>query len=78
MRTRKGYKPCPKCNGTGEVKDAAETGRQMRALRKAAGKGLRQIAGAMNFSPAYVSDLELGRRGWSDSLVEQYKKAVRA
>ena len=50
----------------------------MRALRKAAGKGLRQIAGAMDFSPAYVSDLELGRRGWSEELIERYKKAVKA
>jgi len=78
MRTRNGYKVCPKCDGKGEIKDPAETGRQMRALRKAAGKGLRQIAGAMDFSPAYVSDLELGRRGWSEELIERYKKAVKA
>ncbi len=50
----------------------------MRALRKAAGKGLRQIAGAMKLSPAYISDLELGRRGWGDALIERYKKAVKA
>lgn len=78
MRTRNGYKPCPKCNGSGEVKDPTETGRQMRALRKASGKSLRHVAGAAGLSPAYVSDLELGRRGWADDLIERYKKAVRA
>lgn len=78
MRTRNGWKPCSKCGGSGEVRDPAEQGRQMRALRKASGKSLRHIAGAMRLSPAYVSDLELGRRGWADDLIERYKKAVRA
>lgn len=78
MRTRNGYMACPRCEGSGEIKDPAVTGRQMRALRKASGKSLRQVAGAMKNSPAYVSDLELGRRGWNDALIEKYKKAVRA
>jgi transcriptional regulator with XRE-family HTH domain len=50
----------------------------MRALRNASGKSLRHVAGAMKVSPAYVSDLELGRRGWADSLLERYKRAVKA
>lgn len=48
----------------------------MRAMRKASNKSLRQVARVIGLSPAYVSDLELGRRGWADSLVERYKKAV--
>lgn len=69
---------CPRCEGSGRIKDPSVTGRQMRALRKASGKSLRHVAGAMRLSPAYISDLELGRRGWADDLIERYKRAVRA
>lgn len=77
MRTREGYMSCPKCDGRGEVPDPAAQGRLMRTLRKARGKGLREIASAMGFSPAYVSDLELGRRGWNGELILKYRKAVK-
>lgn len=50
----------------------------MRAMRKASGNSLRSVANAMSLSAAYISDLELGRRAWSDALIERFKKAVRA
>lgn len=50
----------------------------MRALRKASGKALREVARTMGNSAAYLSDLELGRRGWNQELINRYRIAVRA
>lgn len=46
----------------------------MRELRKASGFTLRTLATRMGFSAPYISDLELGRRGWSSKLQEGYRK----
>lgn len=76
MRTN-GYLKCPKCNGSGRIKDPVVEGQIMRALRKASGKGLRETAILMSVSAAYVSDLELGRRVWNEQIKKRYKDAVR-
>jgi transcriptional regulator with XRE-family HTH domain len=60
------------------VIDQVEQGRRLRALRKAANKGLREVAAIIGYSPAYLSDLELGRRQWNEYLIERFKQAVRA
>lgn len=49
----------------------------MRKLRKGAGLGLREVARKMGLSAAYISDLELGRRGWSGDLIRAYQKAIK-
>lgn len=49
----------------------------MRKLRQAAGLSLREVARQMGRSAAYISDLELGRRGWSGTLIRAYEKALR-
>lgn len=69
--------PCDKCGGSGERENPAYRGQEMRKLRKEAGLGLREIARKMGFSAAYVSDLELGRRGWSGDLIRAYQKAIK-
>ena len=74
--TPKGSKPCPRCDGTGYVPDPAHHGKEARIRRRAAGVSLRELAGRMGFSAAYVSDLELGRRGWSENLMKRYIKAL--
>lgn len=76
MRTN-GYLKCPKCYGSGRIKDPVAQGQMMRAMRKATGKGLRETAALMGVSAAYVSDLELGRRAWNESITKRYKEAVR-
>lgn len=76
MRIQK-TRPCEWCNGTGERENAAYRGGQMRALRKSAGLSLREVARRLDFSAAYISDLELGRRDWSEKLIKIYEKALR-
>lgn len=75
--TPKGTKECPRCGGTGFVADPAYHGKEARARRKQAGLSLREVARRMGFSVAYVSDLELGRRGWNDGLMKRYVNALR-
>ena len=72
-----GLKDCPRCNGTGTVPDPAYHGAKARKRRKQSGLSLREVARRMKFSVAYLSDLELGRRGWNDDLMKQYINALR-
>ncbi len=57
--------------------DQAKTGSGIRRERKAAGVSLRSIAKAMKLSAPYVSDLELGRRGWNHELLMRYSSALK-
>lgn len=68
---------CPNCEGCGEIDNPVWRGREMRKARQGAGKTLTEVAKAIQFSKGYLSDLELGRRTWSNDLVESYKKALR-
>lgn len=77
MSLPKGAKYCPRCGGTGTVPDPAYHGEQARQRRIKAGVTLRQIAKRMGLSVGYLSDLELGRRGWSEGLTQRYIKALR-
>lgn len=56
--------------------DSGPTGKKARALRIDAGITLRKFAERMGFTPAYVSDLELGRRAWSERMVDKYERAL--
>ena len=67
---------CPRCNGTGEIPDDRVIGSQLRKLREDAGLSLREVARRLNYSAAHVSDLELGRRGWSEQRIQAYKQAI--
>lgn len=67
---------CQRCAGTGVEPDPTATGNEMRKLREASGKSLRQVAEAMDISAPYLSDLELGRRGWSLKRILSFKKTV--
>lgn len=69
-------RPCEWCNGTGKRENAAYRGKEMRKLREASGLSLRRVAELMEFSAAYISDLELGRRDWSEKLIKAYEKAL--
>lgn len=50
----------------------------MRIKREKSGKSLRETAALMEISPAYLSDLELGRRWWNADLIARYKAALGA
>lgn len=68
-------KQCDKCNGTGRVIDQVEFGNSMRQMREKREVSLSNVAIAMGFSKAYISDLELGRRGWNMTLIQAFKEA---
>jgi predicted transcriptional regulator len=65
---------CPTCQGSGQILDDRAIGQEMRRLREAAKVSLRGIAAKLGFSAAYVSDLELGNRHWTDDKIQAYKK----
>ena len=54
------------------VPDNAATGQLMREARKRAGLSLREMARRLGQSASFVSDLELGRRGWDEKRIEQW------
>ena len=54
--------------------DHIEAGRRIRALRESTGMSLRWLATQMGFSAPFISDLELGRRNWTEY---NFNKAVR-
>lgn len=47
--------------------DNVATGEEIRKRREAAKVSLRKVAESMGWSAAYQSDLELGRRGWTET-----------
>lgn len=48
----------------------------MKQERQQTGLTLREVARRMGFTAAYISDLELGRRGWNDAKVKAYRIAL--
>lgn len=56
--------------------DHARIGAEMREARQKAKISGRQIAARMELSPAYVSDLELGRRCWTPEKLRWYVDAL--
>jgi transcriptional regulator with XRE-family HTH domain len=67
---------CDKCNGSGNIPDHKKVGADLRLKRKRARVSLRAIARRLQFSPAYISDLELGRRNWTEQLKLGYELAL--
>lgn len=70
------YTACPHCNGTGKIPDDRDMGARKRAERVEAGVSLRMMAYRMGVSPAYLSDLELGRRRWGAKQIERFADAL--
>ena len=56
--------------------DHVMIGLDMRLQRKQAGISGRQMADRLKLSPAYVSDLELGRRCWTPEKLRWYRDAL--
>lgn len=63
--------------GQAEEAAAGQTGAEWRKLRKDAGVSLRSLARTMGVSAAYLSDLERGRRNWSEEVESRYAGALR-
>lgn len=56
--------------------DHAATGAAARHNRKQKHLSLRTVAGRLNFSPAFLSDLERGRRNWNAELLKRFREAL--
>lgn len=56
--------------------DHSRIGAEMRQARKASGVSGRQLAARLQCSPAYVSDLELGRRCWTPEKLRWYRDGL--
>jgi hypothetical protein len=63
---------CEHCDGVGAV----PLGGEMLAKRRAAKVTACLVAERMGISATYLSDLELGRRGWTADLAKRYDAAL--
>lgn len=61
---------------TVEVIDHEKTGAYYRTTREALGLSLREVANRLEFSASFVSDLERGRRNWTQDLANQFTRAL--
>jgi predicted transcriptional regulator len=69
-------KPCPRCGGTGRIRDEAAFGAAVKAMRTGARVTLREVAAHTGLSVGYISDLEHGRKRWRGGLIIAYGDAV--
>lgn len=69
-------KPCPRCGGTGQVWNSFRLGVDLAKRRVKAGLTGREVAKEMGISPQYLSDLEKGRRSWTEPLRARYLVAM--
>lgn len=60
-----------------EELDHFATGAAFRAERERLGFSMEKIAGMMELTVAYISQLERGRANWSGDLIDQYNNALR-
>ena len=58
------------------VIDHEATGKFWRMKRREATLSLREMSRRLKLSAPYVSDLELGRRNWSEKLEEKYQRVL--
>lgn len=67
---------CRKCGGTGKELDPLGVGLLMRKARIKANVSLRDMAKRMDISAPYLSDLELGRRDWTEEKIALFKRQL--
>lgn len=65
---------CLRCGGTGEEIKDSQMGRWLARQRAKEGISLRALAAECGMSHVYLSDLEHGRRRWSQRLVLLFTK----
>lgn len=56
--------------------DNVSTGILMRAARENGGLSLREMARRLNYSAPFISDLELGRRNWTQEMVDKWASVL--
>lgn len=73
MKRETGY---AKISETITIPNDDANGARIRSLREKAGMSLRELARQLDVSAPYVSDLELGRRSFSEELFARAKAAI--
>ena len=57
--------------------DHRSLGAALRRMREAAGFSLSEVARKMQISVPYLSDLELGKRNWTEEKRDAFLKAIK-
>lgn len=68
---------CMACRGSGRVIDPRKVGARLRDSRKQREISLREMARRLGITAPYLSDMELGRRGWSTKWIQAFEKALK-
>ena len=69
-------KTCTRCNGCGLENDYVAFGEQMAKKRQNAGLTLKQVSSRLRYSISYISDLEHGRKAWSEEMIANYLRSL--
>jgi len=64
---------CMRCGGKGWVEGASALRAKRLRIKEAT---LRSVARLMKISPAYLSDLERGKRDWNADLISRFEVAL--
>ena len=75
-RVALGSNKCRRCKGSGREPDQVETGLWFRAHRQQIGVSLRLMSKRLGISPSFLSNLEQGRRVWTEEVRNAYKAAL--
>lgn len=70
-------RPCPHCDGYGQIVDNAAMGAWVRERRERRGFLAIDLAKRLDISPQYLNDLENGRRRWRPHLVMSVKELLK-
>lgn len=65
---------CIRCGGTGEEPKIEEIAKEMRGKRIALGWTLKRMALELFVSPSFLSDMEHGKRNWSQERIGIVRK----
>lgn len=68
---------CRECDGTGKQWDHRAIGNLLRKEREAIKISSRQLADAMEIGYAFLSDLERGRRNWTEEKITRFREALK-
>ena len=67
---------CTRCGGSGKEPDRVAFGKKVRKARQAQGYGLRELAGIVGCSPAFLSALERTGGGMSGTKTRKILKEL--
>lgn len=70
-------KSCHCCQGSGTELDHGQVGAELRLLRESRNLSLDDVSVKMKLSAPYLSDLERGRRNWTEDKIARFKLACK-